>query len=212
MNRRRTALPVVLLIVVLGAHLPAATQNPAVSPAFTAEDMLKVVTVSILDLTDDGRRVAVTERRTYDNAQVDHRRYGDPGYLAPSAVRFVVIDTHTGTRSVVFPDLVNVRRAAWSHDGTRLAVIVAALGDGRSATARLHVWDADRAVTREVMVKNGRPLALNSGLAWSADDAHLIVALASPARVSAGIEAFRTLTEGPVVVHSSTEPFLEWDG
>ncbi|MEW5984859.1 MAG: prolyl oligopeptidase family serine peptidase [Acidobacteriota bacterium] len=212
MNRRPTTITLALLTVVLGPDLPAATQGPAVSSAFTAEDMLKVTTVSVLDLSDDGRRVAVTERRTRDNAQVDHRRYGDPGYLAPSAVRVAVIDTHTGARSVIFPELVNVRGAAWSRDGRRLAVLVAVLaGNGDTSIARLHVWDADRAVSREVQVKTDKPLALNSGLAWSADGSHLIVALASPARLSAGIGTFRTLTEGPVIVHSSKDPFLEWD-
>ena len=51
---------------------------------FTAEDMLKVATASVLDLSDDGRRVAVSVRRAYDNAEVDNRRFGDPTYLSPS--------------------------------------------------------------------------------------------------------------------------------
>ena len=53
---------------------------------FTAEDMLKVATASVLDLSDVGRRVAVSVRRPYDNAEVDNRRYGDPTYLSPARV------------------------------------------------------------------------------------------------------------------------------
>jgi hypothetical protein len=45
---------------------------------FTAEDLLDVVTASVLDLTEDGARVAVALRRLRDNAVTDHRRFDDP--------------------------------------------------------------------------------------------------------------------------------------
>ena len=71
---------------------------------FTAEDMLKVSTASVLDLSDDGRRVAVSVRRAYDNAEADNRRYGDPTYLSPSRVTLQVIDTQTGAAQSPFTD------------------------------------------------------------------------------------------------------------
>jgi hypothetical protein len=76
-----------LLTVVLLSHVATSAQ---VAPAakFSAEDMLRVVTASVQAVTDDGRLVAFTERRTYDNAETDNYRYGDPTYVAPSAVRF----------------------------------------------------------------------------------------------------------------------------
>src|SRR4051812_14611479 len=84
----------------LGASRDAATARHGPEPAqgreFTAEDMLKISTASVLDLSDDGRRVAVSVRRAYDNAEVDNRRFGDPTYLSPSQVKLLVIDTQTG--------------------------------------------------------------------------------------------------------------------
>src|SRR4029079_19417647 len=87
---------------------------------FTAEDMLKVSTASVLDLSDDGLRAAVSVRRAYDNAEVDNRRFGDPTYLPPSRVTLQVIDTQTGAVQSPFSGLVEIRQAAWSHDGRRL--------------------------------------------------------------------------------------------
>ena len=110
--------------------------------AFTAEDMLKVSTASVLDLSDDGRRAAVSVRRAYDNAEVDNRRYGDPTYLPPSRVTLQVIDTQTGAVQSPFSGLVEIRQAAWSHDGRRLAILTASNG----APARLHIWDAEQKV------------------------------------------------------------------
>ena len=62
----------------------------------TAEDTLKVQTASVLDLSEDGRFVAIGARRLYDNAETNHRRYGDPTYFAPTMVELQVIDTRTG--------------------------------------------------------------------------------------------------------------------
>ena len=105
--------------------------------AFTADDMLKVVTASVLDLSDDGRYVAATARRTLDNAETDNRRYGDPSYLSPSAVRLMVIDTETGQTSMPLADLADIRQAAWSHDATRPGV-----HPGRAARARVRMGRA----------------------------------------------------------------------
>src|SRR4249919_1815852 len=97
--------------VSLGAQVAAPAK-------FSAEDMLKVVTASVQALTDDGRLVAITERRTLDNAETDNYRYGDPTFIAPAAVRFVVIDTTTKQRSYPLGDkLSNVRQVEFTRDG-----------------------------------------------------------------------------------------------
>ena len=89
MSTIRTA---AILTVALLADVSIGAQVAA--PAkFSAEDMLKVVTASVQALTEDGRLVAITERRTLDNAETDNYRYGDPTFIAPAAVRFVV-DRH----------------------------------------------------------------------------------------------------------------------
>ena len=70
----------------------------AQSPRFTAEDMLNVASITLLDVTDDGARVAATVRRPIDNDFTDHRRFGDPTYLAPSRVRLEIIECYSEAR------------------------------------------------------------------------------------------------------------------
>jgi dipeptidyl aminopeptidase/acylaminoacyl peptidase len=184
---------------------------------FTAEDMLKVATLSVFDLSDDGRRVAVAARRQADNAEVDNSRYGDPTYVAPAWVRLMVIDTATGAVQAPFKDLVNVQQAAWSHDGRRLAVLTAvnggtpALGQPSMPLVRLAIWDADRAVLTDVALKGDLRLAANALLEWLPDDRRLILACRPPSWEKEAADRFRSLTAGPIIVQTSKEPFLEWD-
>ena len=145
-----SVLPASVLFVLVGS---AAAQ----SVPFTAEDILKVATVNVLDLSEDGRWVAASVRRPFDNETTDHRRFGDPTYLPPSRVRLQIIDTESGAAETPFADLVNVRDAAWSRDSglpsrarrsarrTRRAVGAAPLlaslilrSSGRSAVPQAH--------------------------------------------------------------------------
>ena len=121
----------------------ASAQAPS---AFTAEDMARVASVTILDVSEDGRRIAAAVRRPADNETVDHRRYGDPTYLTPSQVTLQIVDARSGEKEQPFKTLVNVRDAAWSRDGRQLAILLArgpATADAFPSTA-LYVWDADR--------------------------------------------------------------------
>jgi dipeptidyl aminopeptidase/acylaminoacyl peptidase len=180
--------------------------------ALTAEDLLKVTTASVLDISDDGRSVAYTTRRAFDNATTDHRRYGDPTYVAPSAVRLFVADTGTGAGTPVLPELADIRQAAWSHRGSLLAFLQLQPGTaGADPVMRLRVWDAGRNGVRDVSLEGDARIAANSSLAWSADDTRIILALRSRARDDEARTRFRAITDGPIIVHSSQEPFLEWD-
>jgi dipeptidyl aminopeptidase/acylaminoacyl peptidase len=207
--RQPVRIPTFVIAFILTATLVAAqAQQP-----FTAEDMLRVASVSVQDVTEDGARVAVTVRRPIDNPTTDHRRYGDPTYLAPSRVTLQVIDTRTGAADTVFKELVNVRDVAWSRDGRRLAILLgreAATTEDYPRTA-LHIWDAERKALAEVPQKAPQPIAVNSSLAWTPDGSGLIVALRSPESDREARETFLRLTDGPIVEHKSSEPFLEWD-
>jgi dipeptidyl aminopeptidase/acylaminoacyl peptidase len=189
----------------------ASAQAPS---AFTAEDMLKVATVSVLDVTEDGARVATTTRRGIDNATVDNRRYGDPTYLSPANVTLQVIDTRTGSADRPFKDaLVNVRDAAWTRDGKRLAILLAEAGTqpGGFPSTTLHVWDAERKTLTAVPSRPDARVAVNSQVAWTPDGGSLIVALRNADLDRAAHAKFVALTEGPVIVHTSSDPFLDWD-
>jgi hypothetical protein len=92
-----------MLVGVVAAGLALAPDPQAQSLApFTAEDMLKVATATVLDLSEDGTRVAVSVRKLEDNATTDHRRSGDPTYVAPSLVDVLVYDTRTGAPDRIF--------------------------------------------------------------------------------------------------------------
>jgi len=221
--------------------LSAASRASQPRGPFTAEDMLQVAALSIADLSDDGARVAVTLRRSYDNAEVDNYRAGDPTYVAPSRSRLLVIDTQTGAAQAPFKDtLVNFTRAAWSHDGTRLAILLsepappaaaaspglkpgtrAGRGRGANDPARatppppagpaLYVWDAARATLTEVPRRPNVTCGTNSGLEWTTGDRRLLVTLRTAEWEREARDRFKQLTAGPIIVHSSKEPFLEWD-
>ena len=191
---------------------PPSGQAGQTAAPLTAEDLQKVATASVLDVSDDGRRVAYTTRRPLDNATTDHRRYGDPTYIAPAAVRLFVVDTGTGTSTPVVPALADIRQAAWSHAGTQLAFLhLQPGGAAAEPVVRLRVWDAGRGTLRDVTLSGGARIAVNSGLAWSPDDTRLILALRSSARDAEARKRFKALTDGPIIVHSSKDPFLEWD-
>ena len=155
--------------------------------------------------------MAATVRRPVDNAFTDHRRYGDPTYLAPSRVRLEIIDTRTGARDVPFKELVNVRTARWSQDGRELAILLAreaASPEGFPSTS-LFIWSAEKRALREV--KPSQPIALNSSLDWTNQPRALLVALRNAELDREARKTFATLTDGPIIVHKSSEPFLEWD-
>ena len=71
----RRSLPLLLAVLITSTVTGAQVGAPS---EFTAEDMLKVVSASVQAMSEDGRLVAITERRPYDNAEVDNYRYGDP--------------------------------------------------------------------------------------------------------------------------------------
>ena len=207
----RTYFAAALLLVTAASPL-ARGQAGQPAAALTAEDLLKVTTASVLDISDDGRSVAYTARRAFDNPTTDHRRYGDPTYITPSAVRLFVVDTATGVSKAVLPDLADIRQAAWSHGGTQLALLHVQPGSATTDPAvRLRVWEAGRGAVRDVALKGDARIAVTSSLHWSPDDTRIVVALRSRQRDEEASARFKMLAAGPVIVHSSKEPFLEWD-
>jgi dipeptidyl aminopeptidase/acylaminoacyl peptidase len=207
------SIPLLLLVPVALVHSAPYAHAQATS-AFTAEDMLRIATISVLDVSEDGRQVAATIRRPVDNPTVDHRRFGDPTYLAPARTSVMVFDTRTGRSTSLFKSLVNVRDAAWTRDGRRLALLVATEPTTQDAypATRLYVWDSGTAALTEVPAAPGtQPVAVNSSIAWAPDGSSLLVALRNPELDDEARVRFTSLTEGPVIVHRSSDPFLEWD-
>jgi dipeptidyl aminopeptidase/acylaminoacyl peptidase len=197
----------VALTLTIAAPRPAAqTLEP-----FTAEDMLRVASLSILDMTEDGRRIAASMRRLQENAETDHRRFGDPSYVAPSMVDLQIIDTQSGAIDKPFKQLMNIRQAAWTRDGMRLALLTTAETGDRLPLTTAWIWDTARRSLAEVPRKAGVNIGANSELAWLPDGSRLFVALRDAADDRAAQDTFKKLLDGPIVVHTSKDQFLEWD-
>jgi len=177
---------------------------------FAAADMLKVATAQVLDLSEDGRLVALTVRRLQDNAETDHRRFNDPSYVAPSMVDVLVVDTRTGATARPFSNLMNVRQGAWSRDGARLALLTTAEDAEHLPVTTAWVYETARRRLLQVPRKPGSEIAANSELAWTPEGSALVVALRSPTEDRAGQALFRSLVGGPIIVQSS-RPMLDWD-
>ena len=202
--KRFAALIIVLVTLTLSA--PSAQSGTPIS----AEDILKVATAAVLDLSDDGRRVAVGVRRLFDNAETNHRRYGDPTYVTPSMVEVRVVDTATGTADRVGSGLMNVRSAAFAPDASRLALLTASETAAGVPVTTLWVYEIGGKRLTQVPRSVGAEVAANSDLAWTPDGTKLFVALRDPADDRAAQASFKTLVSGPVVVQASA-PFLDWD-
>ena len=194
-------------VIVLAAVTAPATQS--LQP-IAAEDILNVRTANVLDFSDDGRKVAIGVRRLHDNAETNHRRYGDPTYFAPSMVELMVIDTASGATDRVGKGLMNVRQAALTANGSKLAVLTAAETAAGLPTTTLWVFDHERKSLAPVPRQAGAEVAANSELAWTPDGSKLFVALRQPDDDKTAQAAFRTLVSGPIVVQSS-KPVLAWD-
>lgn len=197
---------VVPVLVTLALSSPSAQTTAPI----TAEDTLRVTTAAVLDLSEDGRRVALAARRLYDNAETNHRRYGDPTYVAPSMVEVRVVDTNTGGTDRVGNGLMNVRTAAFTPDGSRLALLTAAEDAAGLPVTTLWIYEVGAKRLVAVPRQAGAEVAANSGLEWTPDGARLLVALRDPADDRAAQASFKTLVSGPVVVQTSA-PFLDWD-
>ncbi|HKG20465.1 MAG TPA: prolyl oligopeptidase family serine peptidase [Blastocatellia bacterium] len=200
-------------LLALSLSLPLATFTSAApappeagTSAFTVEDMLDVVNLNVASLSDDGRWLAATAASLRDRIGIDNYRFGDPTYIAPSVADVWIIDTGTAQSQKLFPNKRQVRGLKWSPDGSKLALFVLK-GDRYEPVA----WDRTARKFLDVPVPSGRYAAENSEIEWLADSSKFMFTLRDVEwRKKAG-DQFRRETRGPVVVHSSKEPFLSWD-
>ncbi|MBE0616750.1 MAG: PD40 domain-containing protein, partial [Proteobacteria bacterium] len=194
---------VLTLVAGLALTFPLSGQN---GRPFTTEDALDVRTVRVADVTADGRWVAATVQTRRDRSGVDHFRYGDPTYVAPSLGELLVVDAQDGQARAVYPGKEQLRSPSWSPDGTRLAFF-RLQGDAW----RLVIHEPASGRTREVRMKTPKALASASPLVWHPDGTRVLVTLRPEGWAQEARAAFLEMTEGPVVVQDSRDPFLGWD-
>jgi dipeptidyl aminopeptidase/acylaminoacyl peptidase len=214
---RASSITIAVAVIALPPAAPAqgvvqnAKETRSAVPAsalFTADDGLDVVAYTAHDLTDDGRWLAATSTSRRDVLGVDYRRDGDPSYVRPAALRLWVIDTRSGAARAVFPDKRNVRGMSWSPDGSRLAFL---LYDPRAGVFEPVVWERATGRTTTARIPAGRYVAENSELRWTEDGRRLVFTLHSTAWRKTVQDSFAAMTQGPVFVQTSTDPFLAWD-
>ena len=197
----RVRLTSLVLAAILAA--PAAAQQ---REQFTTQLALDVRSPQIAAMADDGSRIAVTVRTRRGRMNVDHMRYGDPTYVAPSLLAAMVIDTRSGDRVWLHERPSQVSDFAWSPDGSQLAYF---LFDGDEFSLR--VFDAGRGTTSEVDVRSNRPIASSSPLVWTPDGSSVLLTLRPDGWADMASTAFYDLTAAPVIVQDSRNDFLAWD-
>jgi dipeptidyl aminopeptidase/acylaminoacyl peptidase len=184
---------------------PSLVAQGAARP-FTTEDALDVRTVRIADVTPDARWIAATVSTRRDRSNVDHFRFGDPTYIAPSLGELLVVDATTGTTRPVFSTPEQLRGATWSPDGKRLAFFRLQAG-----SYRLYTYDAATGRSTPVALKTAKAISSNSSLVWSPDGRSVLLALRPDKWADSARAAFVALSEGPIVVQTSRDAFLDWD-
>jgi len=193
-------------LAVLWAAFPAA-QQPQALDRLVDRFVLDPATVTLGDVSADGKWVVATTGSLRGRIGIDNSRFGDPTYTAPSVVDVSVIDTATGATQKLFADRRQVRGFKWSPDGTRLAFFALE----RNGTFAPMVWDRSTAAARAIALPAAKEAADNADLEWSKDGAEVLFAVRPASWRADAKKKFDTETSATVIVHSSTEPFLAWD-
>jgi dipeptidyl aminopeptidase/acylaminoacyl peptidase len=205
---RRLLVSLLLGVIVTSTALPtqrAAAQTRGAAE-FTVDDLLDVVNINVADLSDDGRWLAATGGSLRDRIGGDNHRFGDPTYVAPSPVEVWIIDTETAKAQKLFKDKRQVRGLKWSPDANRLAFLLL-----KSDAFEPVIWDRATGKLAAVDLPSAKIAADNAEFEWSADGSQLIFPLRGTDWKRKAAERFGYETRGPVVVHSSKEPFLAWE-
>lgn len=197
------AVALALVLAVALASAPAVAQS-----GFTVDDVLSVRGARVSALSDDGRWAVVALSSLQDRLGVDNHRIADPTYVSPGVAEVRVVDTGTGQGRALFPAPVQLQAAVWSPDGARLAVLI------RSGDAfEYRIWERERNRFQRVRLPGGLEPAVGSRLnpVWTLDGATLVLPLRAADWAGRAGSAFRRLVDGPVVVMSSADPFLDWE-
>ena len=179
--------------------------SAAFAGSFTVDDMLKVANVTVADVSADGRWAALIVSSLEDRIGVDNHRYGDPTYIAPHKMDVLIVDTRSGSSTKLFPARTQVKALKFSPDGNRAAMLVQ-----RSESFALRIWDRASGNFTNVNAPEGKAIDESGEVTWTSDGTRLIVGLRAADWKESARERFLAETVGPVIFHSSTEPFLAW--
>jgi dipeptidyl aminopeptidase/acylaminoacyl peptidase len=208
-NKRYGAILILVMLTAWSAAPARMAGHVGQTPAgstFTVDDMLDIVTLRVMDLSKDGRWVAATGSTPRDRIGIDNSRFGDPTYIAPSVTDVLIIDTQTSRIQKLFPEKRQVRGLKWSPDGSKLALIVL-----KGDLYQPMIWERTSGKLLAIPLPAGKILADNTEVNWTPMGDQLLFSLRTEEWRKQAAERFRYETKGPVLVHSSKEPFLAWD-
>lgn len=183
-----------------------ATLTGAEKTPFTVGDSLRIRSFSPQSLTDDGRFIAGTISTRFDRLGIDHKRFGDPTYIAPRPAEAVILDTESGRLEPLFDTKVEIQDMAWSPDGLTLAFLLR-----KGNNFFLYTYDREKKSMRQIRIYSPKAIASNSFLIWMNDGSGILLALREEGWEEKSHEMFTEATVGPITVYDSRKPFLKWD-
>jgi dipeptidyl aminopeptidase/acylaminoacyl peptidase len=212
LTSRRSVLSTLVALTMLASGISQVTRaaqpsGPA-SERFTVADLFDVTNINIGDLSEDGRWLVATSTSLRDRLGIDNYRFGDPTYIAPSVSNVIVIDTQTAKTQQVFPGAAKrqVRSLRWSPDAGLLAMLVL-----KGEIFVPVIWERATGKLRDVEVPGGKHVPDNTDLQWTPDGGQLLFSLRNNDWLTRTSQRFAAETKGPIVVHSTREPFLAWE-
>lgn len=200
-TRTLFSLSIVLLIFAAVPRLDA-------QQAFTAGDALDVHSLSVADMTDEGRWVAATISNRRGRMGEDHGRFGDATYIPPRLSEVLIIDSRQGRITRPFEEPVQIRGLRWSPDGNTLAFFMLRDGDD---SYTLHLYDRQTNSIDHLELSSDKRISSESMLEWHPDGDHLLIELRETGWADSARALYERLEKGPVIVQDSDNDFLAWD-
>ncbi|MCJ7681916.1 MAG: hypothetical protein MUP70_14390 [Candidatus Aminicenantes bacterium] len=206
MKQKIRIIPFFLFLALMISGMPEDGLAAEEKAAFTPADSLRIKSFSADAVTGNGRWIAGTISDRMSRLGTDYKRYGDPNYISPRKVEFVLMNTETGARTSLFSEPVQVQSAVWSEDGKTLAFLK------RSGNVfELMIYSTKNKRTKNMTLKTQKAIASNSFLIWAHDNRRIILTLRAVNWAEKGRDMFKEAAVGPITVYDSSEPFLKWD-
>jgi dipeptidyl aminopeptidase/acylaminoacyl peptidase len=205
-DRSLTRFSRLFALAALASSFAASNADGQTQRTFTVDDALRVKSASVAAATDDARWLAITESTPRGRMGTDHFQFGDPTYVGPGSVDFLVMNAETGESQALFDEPVQVQGTSWSPDGDRLA-----FRRYENERVSLHIWNRASGNLQTVSSRPSRELAWGGPLTWAPDGESVLVGLRTSTWATEAKAAYEAMEYGPIVVQDSSEPFLSWD-
>jgi dipeptidyl aminopeptidase/acylaminoacyl peptidase len=173
--------------------------------SFTVDDLLHVSNAAIGDVSADGRWAVLTVSNLEDRIGIDNHRFGDPTYIAPHKMDVLLVDLQTGAMRKLFPDRTQAKGFKFSPDGKRLAMFAL-----RGGSFEAGIGEQGTGKFTPISAPAGKMIDDTGELHWTHDGSKLMLTLRAADWKERAHVRFLAETEGPVIFHSSKEPFLAW--